>query len=155
MSQNKTSLTPDRLVSETDHVQLSRLVTEHAWKIDNGHADTIHELYVDDGELILPPGPVRGHNALREWGRQIVDHTPWQTIRHVCANMRFIYDGDNAAIGTTVLTVFMVTGEQASTTVPYNVGEDHDRFVRTEQGWRFASRRWVELFVRGDTLDLP
>ena len=30
--------------------------------------------------------------------------------------------------------VFMVAGEQASTTVPFNVGEDHDRFVRTEQG---------------------
>ena len=69
--------------------------------------------------------------------------------------MRFVYDGDNAAIGTTVLTVFMVTGEQASTAVPFSVGKDHDRFVRTEQGWRFASRRWVELFTRGDTLNLP
>src|SRR5258705_8605775 len=42
--------------------------------------------------------------------------------------VRFVYDGNNAAIGTTALTVFMVAGEQASTTVPFNVGEDHDRF---------------------------
>ena len=136
-------------------MQLSRLVTEHAWRVDHGHADTIHELYVDDGEVTLPPGPVRGREALRAWGRQIVDHTPWQTIRHVCGNMRFVYDGDNVAIGTSVLTVFMVAGEQAATTVPFNVGEDHDRFVRTEQGWRLVSRRWVELFTRGDTLNLP
>jgi hypothetical protein len=68
--------------------------------------------------------------------------------------MRFVYDGDNAAFGTTVLTVFMVAGEQPATTVPFNVGEDHDRFVRTGQGWKFASRRWVELFARGDTIDL-
>jgi hypothetical protein len=68
---------------------------------------------------------------------------------------RFVYDGDNAAIGTTVLTVFMVPGEQAPTAAPFNVSEDHDRFVRSEQGWRFASRRWVKLFARGDTLDLP
>ena len=69
--------------------------------------------------------------------------------------MRFVYDGDDAAIGTTVLTVFMAAGGQPATTLPFDVGEDHDRFVRTEQGWRFASRRWVELFARGDTLDLP
>lgn len=145
----------ERLVSEADHVELSRLVTEHAWRVDNGRADTVHELYADDGELTLPPGPIRGRDALRAWGRQIVDHTPWQTIRHICGNMRFVYDGDDAAIGTTVLTVFMAAGGQPATTVPFDVGEDHDRFVRTEQGWRFASRRWVELFARGDTLDLP
>ena len=69
--------------------------------------------------------------------------------------MRFVCDGGNAAIGTTVLTVFMVAGEQAPTSVPFSVGEDHDTFERTEQGWKFASRRWVELIARGDALDLP
>jgi hypothetical protein len=29
--------------------------------------------------------------------------------------MRFIYDGENAAIGTTVLTVFMVAGSGPAT----------------------------------------
>jgi hypothetical protein len=155
MSRADSATAREQLVSETDHVQLSRLVTEHAWRADNGRADTIHELYVDDGELTVPPEPLHGREALRAWGQRIVDHTPWRTIRHVCGNMRFVYDGDHAAIGTTVLTVFMVAGDQASTTVPYNVGEDHDRFVRTGQGWRFAPRRWVELFTRGDTLNLP
>ena len=55
MSQTQSANTAERLVSETDHVQLSRLVTEHAWRVDNGRADTIHELYVNDGELTLPP----------------------------------------------------------------------------------------------------
>lgn len=155
MSQTKSATAAEQLVGETDNAQLSRLVNEHAWRVDNGRADTAHELYIDDGELTLPPETLRGRDALRAWGRQIVDNTPWRTIRHVCGNMRFVYDGDDAAIGTTVLTVFMVAGEQASTTVPFSVGEDHDRFVRTEQGWRFASRRWVELFARGDALNLP
>jgi hypothetical protein len=155
MSQTGRATTAEQLVTESDYVQLSRLVIEHGWRVDNGRAETVHELYIDDGELTLPSGTLRGRTEIREWGRQIVDNTPWQTIRHVCGNMRFVYDGDNAAIGTTVLTVFMVAGAQASTTVPYNVGEDHDRFVRTEDGWRFDSRRWVELFTRGDTLNLP
>jgi hypothetical protein len=68
--------------------------------------------------------------------------------------MRFVMDGADAAVGSTILTVFMdANGTKSS--VPFNVGEDHDRFVRTEQGWRFASRRWVELYRRGDTIDLP
>jgi hypothetical protein len=53
MSQIKTGPTAEQLVNETDHVQLSRLVTEHAWRADNGRADTIHELYIDDGQLIV------------------------------------------------------------------------------------------------------
>jgi len=39
------------LVTDADHAQLSRLVTESAWRVDLGRADTLHELFVDDGEL--------------------------------------------------------------------------------------------------------
>ena len=133
-----------KLVNESDHIELSRLVTEHAWRVDNGRADTLHELYVDDGVLDVGT-PLRGRAAIREWGRQLVAAAPWRAIRHVCGNMRFVADGANAAIGRTILTVF---GPGGSTTLPWRVGEDHDRFIRTEHGWRLASRRWVELFAR-------
>ena len=108
MSQTKRDTKAEQLVSETDHVQLSRLVTEHAWRADNGRADTIHELYVDDGELMLGLTPLRGREAILEWGRQLVANPPWRVIRHVCGNMRFVSDGPDKAEGTTVLTVFMV-----------------------------------------------
>ena len=52
----------EELVSEADYVQLCRLVTEHAWRTDNGRADTLHELWADDGELDL------GSTTL--WGRE-------------------------------------------------------------------------------------
>jgi hypothetical protein len=146
--------TAEQLVSDSDHVQLSRLVTEHAWRADSGRADTLHELYVDDGELIVGPTSLRGREAIHEWGRQLVQAPPWRSIRHVCGNMRFVADGPNAAKGTTILTVFMVAGPGPATTLPWMIGEDHDRFLRTEHGWRLVSRRWVELFWRGDDVDL-
>ena len=155
MSQVGKIETAERLVSDTDHVQLSRLVTEHAWRADSGRADTLHELYVDDGELIVGPTPLRGRQAIQEWGRQLVKAPPWRSIRHVCGNMRFVAGGPNAANGITLLTVFMVAGPGPATTLPWMVGEDHDRFLRTEHGWRLVSRRWVELFWRGDDVDLP
>jgi hypothetical protein len=144
----------ERFVSESDYVELSRLVIEHAWTVDNGRADTVHELYVDDGVLDVGT-PVRGRQAIREWGRRLVAAPPWRIIRHACSNMRFLSDGPDAAHGTSVLTVFMVVGAGSATTLPFNVGEDHDQFTRTKQGWKLVSRRWVELYTRGDALNLP
>ena len=133
-----------QLVSDDDYVQLSRLVIEHAWRADHGHAETIHELYADDAEV--DAWTVRGQAAIRELGRQVADAPPWRTVRHVCGNMRFVKLGPDEAEGITVLTVYMVEGDEAATTLPYRVGEDHDRFVRTKDGWRFLQRRHVELF---------
>src|SRR3954471_671674 len=65
-----TAATP---VSDTDYLQLSRLVTEAAWRVDIGQADTLHELFVDDGELIVPPTNLRGRQAIQEWGRRLAD----------------------------------------------------------------------------------
>jgi SnoaL-like protein len=145
---------PHQPVSETDYVELSRLVIEHAWRTDNGRADTLYELWAEDGELDLGSTTLRGRRAIADWGRQLVENPPWLTINHVCGNMRFMKDGSDAAVGSTILIVFM-DANGAKSSVPFNVGEDHDRFVRTEQGWRFASRRWVELYRRGDTIVLP
>ena len=149
----------EQLVSESDYIQLSCLVIEAVRRIDSGHADTYHELFTEDGELIIPAtidnGKVvvpetilRGHNAIYEWGRSLIEAHPFGTIRHVCGNMRFVSVGPNEAEGITVLTVFMNPGTGVGTTLPWNVGEDHDRFVRTEHGWRLAARRWVSLFAR-------
>jgi 3-phenylpropionate/cinnamic acid dioxygenase small subunit len=146
---------PGPLVSEADHQQLSRLLIEHVWRVDNGRADTVYELYTEDAEVEVGTAMLRGRQAIHKWGKQLVESPPWRTIRHVCGNMRFVADGPDRAIGTSVLTVFMVLRNETAVTLPFSVGEDHDRFVRTEQGWRLKSRRWVELFARGDVLTLP
>jgi hypothetical protein len=136
----------ERLVGETDHVQLAQLVTEIAWRIDHDKADTVHELFVDEGEMSLGQTILRGRDEIREWGRKRADAT--DCTRHVSTNMRFIADGDDRAEGTTVITQYIDQGAGPGTTVPGAVGEDHDRFVRTDQGWRFVSRSFELLFVR-------
>jgi SnoaL-like domain len=153
--QNAFITSSDELVSDADYLQLSRLVTEHVWRVDNGHADTVFELYTEDAELALVgPEPLRGRGAIREWGRQIVSNPPWNTIRHVVSDMHFVYDGPDAARGTHVVTAFM-DADGTRSSVPWNLGEDHDRFVRTEDGWRIASRSFESLFERGDTINIP
>jgi hypothetical protein len=46
------------------HVQLARLVAGIAWRIDRGKADTVHELFVDDGEMALGQTSLRAGLAL-------------------------------------------------------------------------------------------
>ena len=42
-----------RPVGAGDHLELERLVIEAAWRVDEGQSDTLHELFTDDGVLIL------------------------------------------------------------------------------------------------------
>jgi len=153
-SEQGTESTPLAPVNDADYTQLCRLVVEHAWRTDNGHSDTLHELWAEDGELDLGSSTLRGQAAIAEWGRQLVERPPWVTIHHICGNMRFVAEGPDAAAGSTILMVFM-DADGTRSTVPFSVGEDRDRFVRTESGWRFAFRRWISLYERGDTIDIP
>jgi hypothetical protein len=146
--------TSEKFVSEDDYLKLSRLVIEHTFRADNGLSNTLDELYADNGELILPGAELHGRKAIREWGQRIIENAQWRVIRHVCGNMRFVSTGPDTAEGVVVLTVFMVAGQDTATTLPLTVGEDHDRYIRTEEGWKFVSRKWVELFSRGDVLNV-
>ncbi|MCM1965299.1 MULTISPECIES: nuclear transport factor 2 family protein [unclassified Streptomyces] len=140
------------LVSDRDHAQLSRLVTESAWRVDLGEAKTLHELFTADGELVVGQ-PFKGRDEIRLWGENLDMTNPYPGIRHLVSNMRFVATGTDAegrdtAEGTTVLTVFLQDANGRTTSTPWVVGEDHDCFVRTDVGWRFTSRSWVQLFGR-------
>ena len=136
---------PEQLVSDADHVSLSRLVVEIAWRIDHGRADSVWELFVPDGVLDTGGTPLTGHDAIREWGRGRAASAV--RTRHICSGMRFIDRGNGRASGSTLLTVFMHDGDGPGSPVPAVVGEDTDEFVRTDAGWRFVSRRFETLFV--------
>jgi hypothetical protein len=142
-------MTAQELVSDADHVQLSRLVIEAAWRVDLGRSDTLYELFSASGELDLGETTMRGQEQIHEWGRAVVAADAYPGIRHAASNMRFVATGADSADGTTILTVYMDTSADWATSVPWVVGEDRDRFVRTAAGWRFAHRSWVQLFTRG------
>jgi hypothetical protein len=136
---------PEPLVSDADHITLSRLVVEIAWRIDHGQADTVWELFVPDGILNSSGTPLVGHDAIRGWGRARVASTV--RTRHICSGMRFIARGTGRATGSTLLTVFMNEGDGRRPAVPAVVGEDTDEFIRTDVGWRLLSRTFETLFA--------
>jgi hypothetical protein len=78
----------EQLVSDDDHVALSRLVEEIAWRIDHGQADRVWELSVPTGILDTSGTPLVGHDEIREWGRARAAAS--MRTRHICSGMRFI-----------------------------------------------------------------
>ena len=135
----------ERMVSDAEHVSLSRLVVEFAWRVDHSQADRVWELFVPDGVLDTRGTPLAGHDAIRDWGRARAASTV--RTRHNCSCMRFTYRGDGRASGSTQLTVFMHDGAGRGPAVPAVVGEDTDEFIRTDAGWRFVSRTFQTLFA--------
>jgi SnoaL-like domain len=146
MSTTQMNSKRNQLVSDADHVALERLVTEAAWRVDDGTSDTLNELFTADGVLVLGNNELIGREAIKAWGHELEEEKTYKCIRHVASNMRFVAVGENEAEGVTILTVFM--DDETHSAVPWVVGEDHDHFVRTDEGWRFKSRRWVQLFAR-------
>jgi hypothetical protein len=134
----------EQLVSDADHLALSRLVEEISWRIDHGRADTVWELFVPDGVLTAGAAPLVGQGAIREWG--VARAASAVRTRHIVSGMRFTDGGDDRAAGSTLLTVFIHDGEGRGPAVPSVVGEDTDEFVRTVDGWRFVSRTFEVLF---------
>ena len=90
------------LVSETDYVQLARLVTEASWRTGHGQADTVHGLFTDDGRMTPGQTVLKGRSELLAWG---VNGRPSPTALGMSApNMRFAAVGEDRAEGTTVIT---------------------------------------------------
>ena len=108
------------LVSNADHIDLERLVTEAAWRVDEGRSDTLYELFTRYRVLVLGSNDIKGHEAIRNWGRQLEDAHTYKSIRHVAGNMRFTVAGEGEAEGVTVLTVFM--DDDTHSSVPWVVG---------------------------------
>lgn len=131
-------------VSDADHVQLTRLLTEVIWRVDHRKARTVYELFTKDGELNVV-SKNRGQDAIRAWGLALDNQK--NDVYHVLGNPRFINAGPNRTRGTSTLTVYKRGDNSGAATVPFvALGEDHDKFVRTTRGWRFRARKWVSFY---------
>ena len=129
-----------RPADAADHFALTQLLTEMAWRVDSGRADTAWELFTEDAELGLGATVLRGRDAIRRWGTE----RPAVRTRHVYTNTRFTLTGVDTAEGVCIVTLY--TGDGGGDAVPFAVSEEIGRYVRTEDGWRFAARISQVLF---------
>ena len=140
----------ERLLAER---ACERLVYRYAQLLDLGRAEKVPELFVDDGVWELP-------GRIRFAGRAELDAgiptrltAPGRTARHLCMNVVIDVLGPDEAVGTSYMVNYRyddpsgVPADVAPTGDPVYIGEYRDRFVRTEDGWRFHQRRTELAFA--------
>lgn len=125
-----------------------KLVYEFAEAVDLRNDRHLENLFSEDATYARPTDPntvIRGRETIvkafeaRPGGR---------VTRHICTNVRITVDSETRAHG--VSRVVLIAGPTEPPAHPqfgYRadarqlIGEYEDEFVKTPQGWRFASRR--------------
>jgi len=128
------------------------LIVKFAVLNDARDAAGLAELFADDGVMIRPDGS-------RLEGRAVIaaayaDKPADRLTCHLVANVLVDVQSENEASGTS--SVLLWSASAADEAGPFGrpaaarqvVGEFHDRFVKTESGWRIAERRARFTMVR-------
>jgi hypothetical protein len=127
-----------RTVSVPLRMEILALTNEHAWRLDHGGADTLHELYTLDGALLnLPPRDLIGKDALREWG--IGRAKLPRVSRHIETNHRLFWDGQTLR-GTLCVCVYRCEKPPATETNPLMVGDYEDEYAQEGGRWLIRVR---------------
>lgn len=130
-----------------------RLMTDYTRFVDFGEAARIADLFTADGIWEADGVQMVGRDAIRAGfsARQGVER---RTSRHVCTNIAVDILTPDEATALSYLVNYRhdsrsgAAERPAPVDHPKFVGEYHDRFVRTDAGWRFAHRRCDLAFVR-------
>ena len=142
------TLSTDALVDESDFIALTRLALEIAWRVDNGEASSLPDLFTDDGSIATLGEPSVGNDAIRAWGHMMDTDSPIPGVRHVLTNLRFVADGTDRAVGTMYITAYLSGTAGKDDTTPFAMGRGTDQYRRTASGWKVTSRIFEPYFLR-------
>ena len=132
--------------------ECERISIAYARHVDFRDYDAFVDLFSEDCRLDVG-GLVEGRAALQGWLARRPENL---RSRHVFTNISIdVIDADHAR-GVTYVTLYRHVGDEAlapraiELVGPAAVGHYEDEFVRTVDGWRFASRTAYLAFIRAD-----
>lgn len=140
----------ERLLAER---ACERLIMEYARRVDFGNASGIAELFTEDGRWEGTDLRLDGRDAIRAWFTEREQLTR-RVSRHLCVNVMVDVLTADSARSVSFLVNYRHDrrdGDAAGPVpmeVPKYVGELHDEFRRTPDGWRFTHRRVEVAFLR-------
>jgi|RhiMetdeSRZDD1v2_1073273.scaffolds.fasta_scaffold02295_12 SnoaL-like domain len=136
----------DAIVPIEDWRALTDLVHEFAYRVDFGPAETIADLFIEDGWYGWGEKRSVGRDAIRDTYRQRAARG-LRTARHLCTNLRFSMLSDDKAQGQSIWLLFAEDGPPPHAAVPLLVADVNDVFVRQNMRWLFESRQLTDVFV--------
>jgi hypothetical protein len=139
--------------------ELRSLSTSYATAVDDGDGDSLSQLFVVDGDLVVPNFPDDLRPVITRSGREALRRVPdglrrYERTFHVLSNHRYTTEGMLAS-GEVQCVAHHVTAATGDTTRGGRAGTDLvwfirycDDYRRTDAGWRFVRRelhlQWVE-----------
>ncbi|MBI4766212.1 MAG: nuclear transport factor 2 family protein [Deltaproteobacteria bacterium] len=125
--------------------ECTKLSIAYARHVDFKEYDQFVRLFTEDGELNVTGKPVKGRVKI---ARSVSLRPEGLRSRHVLTNIYIKVIDEEHAEGLSYLTLYRHTGEglegddQGPRIISGSsaVGHYADRFIRTEEGWRFSSR---------------
>lgn len=141
-------------VSAADRAAIEALCIEYAWRIDNGFAETIPDLFTEAATWEGPHGVTRGREELEAlWGARA--KRPGMT-RHLISNIRLARSAAGELQGWVSFTLLSASPGSDPLPKPVLVADHIDTYDHGEDGiWRFASRRVLPLFHDGQFAPQP
>jgi hypothetical protein len=132
-----------------------RLVLDFAYFSDRQDYESLVALFAPDGVMARPSGdPLAGRAAIL---KSYLSRPAGRITRHICSNIRITVESQNRARGLTYAVVYSAnaaTPPEAHFGIKADarhlIGEFEDDFVRTDEGWRIASRRARFVMHAGD-----
>lgn len=133
-------------LSTEDEAACRRLVVAFAQHVDHREFEKAAALFADDG--------VWERHGQRLTGREsilalLLDRPETTVERHVMTTIRITRLSAVECAGTSYVMIFRAQAEPGTVPTlagPSGIGEFHDRFRLTEDGWRFSYRTTVPAF---------
>lgn len=123
-----------------------RLIADYAYFRDREEAEPYAAVFAPNGVFEFRGTRFEGRHAI---AARLTDGAGKVITRHVMSNVRIEPVSAAEAIGTSLVTLYQADLGDLPRTVDgfLGIGEYHDRFVLTDDGWRIAHRKFVDVFV--------
>lgn len=123
---------------------IGELLTEFAWRVDNGAGATVAALFTEDATIETPHFSLKGRAEIDRWFTERSARGD-RLSRHYWTNLRLTPDGDGYLAEANVMTAVGAppAPQQGAALV---LGHSTDQVVRVQDGWRFRSRRLTVTF---------
>ncbi|HVW48556.1 MAG TPA: nuclear transport factor 2 family protein [Solirubrobacterales bacterium] len=130
-----------------------RLIYEYARRVDFGEAAAIADLFAEDGRWEGTDLVLEGREKIRAWFTRRGELAR-RVSRHVCTNVAVEPISATEASSLAYMINYRHDRAEGDDSLPVPadtpkwVGELHDTFRLTEEGWRFTARRVTVGFER-------
>ncbi len=122
------------------------LVLDYAYYRDRPDAAGVANLFTEDARMTVLGQTFEGRQAIHD---RIVAGADGPIFRHMMSTIRIFPQDEATATGVSYVTVYNAPRGEGPQPVERfaGVGEYHDKFVRTADGWRIAEREFVLVFT--------